>query len=80
VRAFKFTRDGKSLFASFDDGTIRVWNPEQDRASKVISRGSLNTPLWFDIDASGQYVIAGGKPAAVFVFRLNDSPPLQNSL
>src|SRR5262249_40043488 len=66
----KFTPDGQTLVSSSEDGTIRMWNPEQVRARHVIPLGSPNRMLRMDLDPSGQYVIAGGQGPVIFVLRL----------
>jgi len=66
----KFTRDGKTLVSSAQDGTIRLWNPESERAREVISLGPTNRGPTFDLDPSGRYLAAAGHSPVIFVLRL----------
>jgi WD40 repeat protein len=66
----KFTPDSRTLVSSCHDGTIRLWNPEADRAREMIPLGPANRPLTFDLDASGRYLVAAGSSPVIFVLRL----------
>ena len=59
IRGLKFTPDGQTLISSADDGTIRFWNPENERSWEVIQLGPSGSPLMFDLDSSGKYLAAG---------------------
>jgi hypothetical protein len=56
--------------SSSQDGTIRLWNPEAERARGVIQPGPANRPLVFDLDPSGKYLVAGGHSPVIYVLRL----------
>jgi WD40 repeat protein/serine/threonine protein kinase len=70
VQSLKVTPDGNTLISSGGDGVIRLWNPEVERTREVIPLGPANTPLLFDLDASGKYLVAGGGSPLIFVLRL----------
>ncbi len=69
VTSLKFTPDGKTLVSSHHDGTLRIWSGGDER-SQVIHLGPENRALTFDIDPSGQYLVAAGHSPLIFVLRL----------
>jgi len=71
IRGLKFTPDGQTLISSADDGTIRLWNPENERSREVIPLGPPGSPLMFDLDPSGKYLAAGGASPVIFLLRLS---------
>jgi WD40 repeat protein len=70
VQAVKFTPDGKTLVSSSHDGTIRLWNPDWERARQVIALGRPNQRIVIDLDRSGKYLIAAGESPVIYVLRL----------
>lgn len=70
IRGLKFTPDGQILISSADDGTIRLWNPDNERSREVIPLGPPGSPLMFDLDPSGKYLAAGGASPVIFLLRL----------
>jgi WD40 repeat protein len=70
VQSLKFTPDGKTLISCAHDGTIRLWNPQWERARQVIHLGPPSQRLVMDLDASGKYLIVAGHAQAICVLRL----------
>jgi WD40 repeat protein len=75
----QFTPDGKTLVSTALDGTLRVWDWDREQAREVIPVGPPDKFLFFDLDPSGKYAIAGGQNQVLFVLRLasggSEAPP-----
>jgi WD40 repeat protein/serine/threonine protein kinase len=66
----QFTPDGKTLVSTALDGTVRVWDWDREQAREVIPAGPPGKFLFFDLDPSGKYAVAGGHNQVIFVLRL----------
>jgi WD40 repeat protein len=79
VRTLRFTPDGKTLVSAGEDGVIRLWSPERERAlQEAIPLGPEGRPLRIDLDPTGKYLIAGGHAPVIFVLRLPGASSPEN--
>ena len=70
IHVLKFTPDAKTLVSSSSDGTIRLWNPDRERAfQESIPLGPPRQRLVFELDPSGQYLFVTGDSPVIFVLQ-----------
>ena len=70
VESLRFAADGKTLISAAWDGSIRLWNPDWERARQIIGLGPANQRLVMNMDALGKYLIVGGHTPVIFVLRM----------
>ncbi|MBM4085275.1 MAG: WD40 repeat domain-containing protein, partial [Planctomycetes bacterium] len=76
IRSVAYTPDGSKLLSSADDGSIRVWTPQQAEAVAVL-KGHRGGVLSVAVSPDGKQALSGGRDATVRLWDIASAKMLQ---
>ena len=72
VTSLKFVPGSKLLVSASEDGSVRIWHPERERALDTVTIGPATGQLTIDVDPSGGYVVVAGRGTVLQILKLAD--------